>query len=459
MYEDSDQSIHAFAWPQTTLTCVNRRNPLHESSSNVLSQIGGVTLRYSHESQSYVIDGRMKIGEDTKSKARNTIRSHYRWIRQDISDADTGRNTNTSAQPTQQSPREINAKWNHTRIKKLRKFAAVKKRRMQTIMPTPNLPIKQNASLTSSLQEDSSNEPTATMEYGKEKKTRTCLGIDNAISTNEPKEEQIPEEPIPMPISTSSSNDSYSDESSTSCIPPPPPPPPPPQESQQQIQQSFSNESSLTDNSPTCVTANISHYKRPDDKGQQIDKKGIIKKNKRKKGRVTWWDDKSNRHKPFLLKTDVPMVDDSRSFDLMGRCRMGIPTYDSIDTSLHACTAPKYFTGKFWADKHEKIKTRGCKVRKNLDDAIDKVKIMAIDLSESVSEVSCGIDKKEIPEHTNASSGILKGDAKVVKRDERSVHREVMDVPITEVIIPVESWQKPKKIKGPARGLSTSHSM
>lgn len=438
-YEEADPSI--FAWPQTTLTCVNRRNPLNESSSNVLSQIGGVTLRYSHESQSYVIDARRKTGEDTKSKARNNIRSHYRWVRQDINDTEAGRNTNTSEQPIQKVLRESNVKWNHTRIKKLRKFAA-KRRRMQ-IMPTPNL--KQNTCPAKSLQEISSNKPTASMECGKEKKTRAFLDTENAISTNESKDEQTPEEHIPMPISTSSSKDSYSDESSTSIIPPPPPPLPlPPQESQSQIQQSFSDESSLTDNSPTCVTADISHYKRPDDKEKQIDKKGIIKKKKRNKGRVTWWDDQSNLHKPFLLKTDVPMVDESRSFDLMGRCRMGLPTCDSIDSSSYACTAPKYFTGEFWADKNENIKSRGCKVRKNLDDAIDKVKMMAIDLSESVREVSCGIDKKEIPEHMNASSGILRADAMEMKRDERSV-REVMGVPITEVII-----------KGPARGLSTS---
>ena len=425
-YEDSDPSI--FAWPQTTLTCVNRRIPLHASSSNVLSHIGGVTLRYSHESQSYVIDGRIKAGESTKSKVRNTIRSHYRWVRQDVSDAKKHKHANTSVEPIQQVRRESNAKWNHTRIKKLREFAA-KRRRMQ-IMKTPNL--KQNTIPADSLEEDSSNEPIAPMENSKEKEARTCLDIDTTTSTNE----ESAEDEIPIAISPSSSKDSYSDESSTSCIPPPPPPPPPLppppiQEPQLHVQRSFSDESSLTNNSPTCVTADISNYKIPNkDKEKQILKKGIIKKNRKSKGKVTWWDDEGNRHKPFLLKTDVPMVDDSTSFDLMGRCRMGLPTYDSIDTSSYACKSPKYFTKEFWTDKNEKMQ-----------DAMNKLKMMAIDLSESVDEVSCRIDKKQKPEHMNcASSDILRDDAMKIKRG-KSSHRQVKNVPITEVII-----------KGPAKG-------
>eukprot|EP00985_Skeletonema_marinoi_P010369 scaffold4872_cov80-Skeletonema_marinoi.AAC.2 len=144
-HEDSDPSI--FAWPQTTLTCVSRKNPLHASSSSVFSIIGGVSLRYSPESKSYVIDGRMKTGEDTKSKARNTIRSHYRWAPKDISlppnNIEVDKDANKAARPVRQGRKEDNAKWNHTRIKKLRKFAA--ERRTQ-IISTPNLTVKESTS-------------------------------------------------------------------------------------------------------------------------------------------------------------------------------------------------------------------------------------------------------------------------------------------------------------------------
>ena len=79
-----EESVEQFAWPQTTLACVNRKNPIHHaSSSSEFSQIGGVSLRYSQESQTYVIDGRRKI-EETKNHARSNIQSHYRWVRQDL---------------------------------------------------------------------------------------------------------------------------------------------------------------------------------------------------------------------------------------------------------------------------------------------------------------------------------------------------------------------------------------
>eukprot|EP00985_Skeletonema_marinoi_P010367 scaffold4871_cov116-Skeletonema_marinoi.AAC.7 len=460
-HEDSDPAI--FAWPQTTLTCVSRRNPLHASSSSVFSKIGGVSLRYSPESKSYVIDGRMKTGEDTKSKARSTIRSHYRWVRQDISlppnNIEADSDANNAAEPVQQARKEDNTtKWNHTRIKKLRKFAA--ERRTQ-IISTPNLTVKESTSPAISSHENSANEPTTLVECSEKKKARAWLDIDidNALSANKTIAEDEPtdEEEDHIPTSTSltfTSKDSYSEESSTSYIPPPPPSP---SSSQPQLQQSFSDESSLTDNSPTCIATDVYHYERPDTKAFarmcKISTKGIINKNERKRGRVTWWDDRHNQHKPLLLKTDAPMDDDAASLDLMGRYTIGQPSdsdsnrkkeefsfdlndNDTFDTSSYGCKASKYFTGEFWMDKNEKLKMQGGKVRKKVDDLIVKVKMMAVDLSESVGEVSCGMDKKEMSEHMHFnSSGIHRVNAGELKRDERRVHQEVMHVPITEVII------------------------
>ncbi len=398
------------------------------SSSSTCAQIGGVSLRYSHESQAYVIDGRMKTGEGTKSKARNTIRSHYRWVRQDINNPEVDKHANFADQPIQQARREIHPKWKHRRRKKLRKKFAV--------ISTSNLAVEQNTFPADLFHEDSSNQPTTSMRFDEEMKTRAA---------NELKEEII---------SAQSSKDSYSEESSTSSIPPPTTT----QESQPQLQQSFSDESSLTDDSPTCITADISHYKRSDNKDfvriQNISKKGITQKNERNKGRVTWWDDRCNRYKPFLLKIDVLMVDNSAPFDLMERGIVGLPSnayitrdreaealsFDLNDhgsiTSSYTCSAPKYFTGEFWMDKSEKLKMQGCRVCKKVDDAIDKVKVMAIDLSESIGEVSCGMDKKEISECIDCTSPrIFRTNARKEKRGERILRRKVMDVPVTEVII------------------------
>uniref|UniRef100_A0A7S2PZJ1 Uncharacterized protein n=2 Tax=Skeletonema marinoi TaxID=267567 RepID=A0A7S2PZJ1_9STRA len=147
------------------------------------------------------------------------------------------------------------------------------------------------------------------------------------------------------------------------------------------------------------------------------------------------------------------MDDDDASLDLVGRYTIWQPSdsdsnrkkeafsfdlndNETFDRSSYGCKASKYFTGEFWMDKNEKLKVQGAKVLKKVDDAIDKVKMMAVDLSESVGEVSCGMDKKEMSEHTHCnSSGIHRVNAGEVKRDKRRVHQEVMHVPITEVII------------------------
>ena len=82
------------------------------------------------------------------------------------------------------------------------------------------------------------------------------------------------------------------------------------------------------------------------------------------------------------------------------------------------------------------MRSSRCRVCKKVDDAIDKVKVMAIDLSESIGEVSCGMDKKEISECIDCTSPrIFRTNAREEKRGERTLRRKVMDVPITEVII------------------------
>ena len=435
-HEDTDPS---FAWPQTTLTCVNRRNPLHASSSSVCSQIGGVSLRYSHESQTYVIDGRRKT-EDTKSNARNAIRSHYRWVPSNKTDED--KDSRIVAKPIQPATREYNAKWNHNRIKNLRKFA--RERRTQRRKQVSNTSASPNT--------------TTSIDYSEKKKVMWDIDnvtheSDKLIGVNElidREDEPIPRSltPSPIPIHTSNSKDSCSDESST-YIPPPP-------SEQPQVHHSFSDESSLTDGSPNCITTDVSHHKRPDVKDfvrvEKISTKGIIKNEQNKKGRVTWWDERRNRHKPFLLKTDASMDDDSVSSGLMGRCSIRLPSYsdiweaeafsfgsndnDIIDTSSHASQASKYFT-EFWRDKNKKLKMKGGKVRKQVDGAVDKMKIMAVNLSEFVDGVNCAPTKKEkMVEYINcAPARFSRAHKEKMKREESAVTQELMDHPITEVIV------------------------
>jgi hypothetical protein len=463
-HEDADQSI--FSWPQTTLTCVNRRNRLHASNSSIYSQIGGVSLRYSNESQTYVIDGRRKT-EDSKSSARNVIRSQYRWVHQDISlplsNTEQDKDASIGAQPVQRA-REYSVKWNHTRRKKLLKFAAnrrtqIREQVLKAAMcsnamahmdiSTPNLTIKQITSQANSLQRAASDESRTSIECSEKKKV-TWWDIDNVTTETD---EQIDEEepiPFPTPIPTSGSKDRYFDESPGSHIPPPPPPP----LQQPQIHLSYSDESSFTDDSPTCITADVSLYERRDAKDfvrvEKISTKGIMKTNQSKKGAVTWWDDRRNRHKPFLLKTDASIADDSVSSGMMGGCNIGLPSYaefwgsnafsfdsndkDIIDTTSYTNHASKYLTGEFWVDKNEKLKMQSVKVRERVDEVIEKMKVMTVDLSEFVGEIncapkSCGMNKKEMSKCMNAAAVFCRMNREEMKREER------MNLPITEVIV------------------------
>lgn len=428
--KSSDQNSDPFAWPQTTLMCVNRRNQMHESGSSACAQIGEISLRYSHESQTYVIDGRMTTDEVTKSKARNTIRSHYRWVQQDMNNSEVDNDENFVDQSIQQARRrDVYLKWKHFRRKKLNKSAVVS---------TTDITVEQNNIPADSLHEDSSNKPTTSIMCDEETKTMAWLRLDNAINANEP-------------ISAQTSKDSYSEEFSTSSVPQPPL-----QEPQPQVVQVFFDESSLTDDSPTYVKTDISHYQRSDNQDfvriQNIDTKGIIQMNERIKGRVTWWDDRCHRHKPFLHETDVSKVDDSASFDQMERGIMGLPSdavitqeaeelsFDSNDngsaSSSSACSVPKCLTGEFWIDKSEKLIMQGCRVCKKVDGAIDKVKVMAVHLAECLDEVSCGMDEKDLSECIDSiCPRILRTNSRDAKQGETTIQREAVDVPIKEVII------------------------
>ncbi|KAL7443209.1 hypothetical protein ACHAXM_008838 [Skeletonema potamos] len=418
-HEDADQSN--FAWPQTTLTCVNRRNQLNNPNS-IYSKIGEISLRYSHDSQTYVIDGRSKA-KDTKSSARNAIRSHYRWVRQDIVLPLNNTEQDKDENITVRSEREYNAKWNHTRRKKLLKFAAERRTQMRkqvlsaampsyakmdTFKPDPTINHRQ----TNLLYEAASDKSVISIEYSE--KENVTWDIDNSTRTSE------------------------------SSSPPPPPPPPPPQ--QPQVHHSYSDESSLTDDSPSCITTDISLYKGRDVKHfgrvEKISTNCVIKTNQSKKRTVTWWDDSKNRHKPFLLKTDASMEDDSLSPGLMGRCNISLPSYadiwgadnDIIDASSCTSQTSKHFTGEFWMDKTEKIKIQGVRVRKRVDAAIEKMKVMTVDLSEFVGEVncapeSCGVNKKKMSEYMNANEVFCRGN-----KEESS-----SNLPIREVLVRIRS--------------------
>ncbi len=200
-----------------------------------------------------LIDGRMKTDKVTTSKARNTIRSHYRWVRHDTNNSEVDKDENFADRR-----RDVYLKWKHGWRKKLRQIA---------VMSTSDLTVAQNNILADYLHEDSSHQPTTSMMYDEEMGT---MSLDNAINANEP-------------ISAQSSTEEFSNSSI--------PPPPPLQEPQPQVLQSFSDESSLTDDSPTCVTADVSHYQRSANEDfvriQNISKKGIIQKIDRNKGRVT----------------------------------------------------------------------------------------------------------------------------------------------------------------------------
>ncbi len=142
--------------------------------------------------------------------------------------------------------------------------------------------------------------------------------------------------------------------------------------------------------------------------------------------------------------------DDSASFELMER-GIGIPShadsqeaetlsFNSNDngsvTSSYTCSAPKFFTGDFWMDKSEKLMMQGYRVCEKVDNAIERAKVMALDLSESMGEVSCGMDEKVVSECIDSiCPKILRTNAKDAKRGETTMQNEAMDVPIKEVIV------------------------
>lgn len=402
-----EEEFDAFAWPQTTLTCVNRRNPIHATNISDYSQIGGVSLRYSHESQAYVIDGRRrsKSEQSKNNSARNVIRSHYRWVRHDVPpqppyNNENEKDSNITEQYIQSARREFAAEWNHTRRKKLRKFATERRTQRKLLrIYTSQKSMSYKASSTNDRQKISSDESSNSYE-GSEKK----MGFtwwDDAESTvksnNSANEDDSGSKP--------------SDESSTSTNPPPPPPPPPSQESSCDILHSSSEESCVSDESPSCISTDISGYSRPEGDAKRavgfvrvVSTQGIIRQNQNKKGRsVTWWDDESNRDKSILLKTDMSMDENDSIPGLIESCKIGWKKYagifvdenfsfetnDLIDTSSLADKESKCFSREFWSDRKEQIKNSGDKVRQKVGEAIDKMKLMSINLSEYIDDVKC----------------------------------------------------------------------